>query len=137
LPEIDYEAVLSKETDFYETSKKMKEKHNPNVSDSARQIFAEMERKYPIRWDNKDIVLYEIGVTIKPPYQPDNCVGDATAVERVKKMVSLLINAPDPDLTNFTRFLIRSGNNSWSRFLRKLREERELPQSDKSKALHL
>lgn len=49
--------------------------------------------RLPVRWQNQSIIVLEV-VVIEPPYGPENCRAtnkDPTALQRVKKVVRLLV----------------------------------------------
>ena len=47
--------------------------------------------RYNCHWEAKDIVVEAIEVKIVPPYKPDNLIGDAQAIDPIKKLVSIFL----------------------------------------------
>jgi hypothetical protein len=62
-----------------------------NVSEEAQWIFNQLHKMYnSCHWNEKDISIPDVGVTIKPPYTVENCVGGGEGLQRVKKILQRL-----------------------------------------------
>lgn len=85
---LDIDEILKKEYNILENERRNKEKINKSVSEQVQKLFNEISKTYNAKWEGDIIVLQDIDVRVKEPYNSEDCEGkDGKSVERIKIMV--------------------------------------------------
>ena len=87
LPVLDMNKILYRTEQNLKQRQRQSERIGIGVSEMAQKLFEFVSKTYNCHWEANNIVVEAIEVKIVPPYKPDNLIGDAQAIDPIKKLI--------------------------------------------------